>query len=105
MKKIIDTKLARDLRGSLVAQIAHLQLITDELARIDIKDNPQHPQNPPDQLTDAQAIASLIEQASEALVRASYMLASHVGDSKIFSQPPPVVAWVMRQMQRIKGGV
>lgn len=103
MKKIISTKLARDLRASINAQLAHLQHITDQLALVDAKENPQYPHYPQDQLTDAQAVGSLIEQASEALACADCMLSSHVGDSKIFSQPPAPVTWLMRQMQRIKG--
>lgn len=104
MKKIISIELARALRANFSVQIVHLQCMTNELLCVDTQQNPQHPNNPPDLLTDAQAIGSLIEQASEALGRADGMLASHVGDSEIFSQPPTPVTWLMRQMQRIKGG-
>lgn len=96
MKKIITLKLARNLRANINAQIVHLQHITNELALIDVRENPQHPQNPADQLTDAQAIGSLIEQASEALARADGMLTSQVGDSKVFILPPKFVCWIMQ---------
>lgn len=96
MKKIINLTLARALRASLNAQIVHLQHITNELALIDVRENPQHPQNPADQFTDAQAIGSLIEQAAEALARADGMLTSQVGDSKVFTLPPTFVCWLMQ---------
>lgn len=105
MKKIISIKLARALRANIIAINLCMQNMTDELAHVDIQQNPQDPNNPADQLTDAQAVAGQIERASEALARADGMLASQVADSKIYSQPPAPVAWLMRQLQRINGGV
>lgn len=98
MKKIIDLKLARDLRASINAQIAQLGSITDELARCDIRHNSE------DQLSDAQLLNDHVECASEALMRADALLATHVPASLIFSPPPTPVGWFMRQLQRVRGG-
>lgn len=97
MKKIISIELAHALRASLNAQIMQLESITDELARIDIQQNPQ---DPVDQLTDAQLLNAHIEKATEALALADCMLSSQMGDSKIFTQPPKFVCWLMQAWGR-----
>lgn len=96
MKKIIDRELARDLRANISAQITHLQHITEELARRDLRDNQE------DQLSDAQLLNSHIESAAEALARADAFLAEFVPAPHVFVTPPTPVAWLMRQLQRIR---
>jgi hypothetical protein len=96
MKKIIDLKLARDLRASINAQILQLESITDELARCDIRHNQE------DQLSDAQLINDHVERATEALARADALLATYIPVRLIFGSPPAPVAWLMRQLQRIR---
>lgn len=103
MKIIINIKLARALRANLNAINSCLENMNEELARVDARENPQHPNSPQDCLTDAQVLAGMIEQACEALAHADGMLSSQVGDSKIYSQPPAFARGLMRQMQRIRG--
>lgn len=97
MKKIITIKLARALRASICAQIAQLENITEVLAHTDLLHNPE------DQLSDAQLLNDHIEHATEALARADSLLATYTPASSIFSSPPAPIAWLMRQLQRVKG--
>lgn len=99
MKKLVKCMLARDIRASFAAQISQLDRIEAELAHIDFRAN-----LPDTNYSDAQVLALAIQDARDALCSADDLLREQVPDSKIFSQPPRIVATVMRFLRGQKGG-